>query len=80
MPYFVYKIFETPIRRLEKLEQHDAFREASNRAKQIRGELARVELDRDAPCVIKVIFAETELHAEGLLNQVRAAVPNPQDD
>jgi hypothetical protein len=75
MPYFVYKIFETPIRRLEKLEQHDAFREASNRAKQLRGELAS-----DTSCVIKVIFAETELHAEDLLYQVREPVPNPQDD
>lgn len=75
MPYFVYKIAEFPIRRLEKLEQHDAFREASNRAKQLRGELAS-----DASCVIKVMFAETELHAEDLLNQVRAPIPNPQDD
>jgi hypothetical protein len=75
MPYFVYKTFETPIRRLEKLEQHDAFRAASERAKQIRSELAS-----DAPYAIKVIFAETELHAEDLLNQVRAPVPNPQDD
>jgi len=75
MPYFVYKIFETPIRRLEKLEQHEAFREASNRAKQIRS-----ELPRDATYIIKVIFAETELHAEDLLNQLRAPAPNPQDD
>ena len=75
MPYFVYKIFETPIRRLEKLEQHDAFRAASDRAKQLRSELGN-----DAPYVIKVIFAENELHAEDLLNQVRAPAPNPQDD
>jgi hypothetical protein len=75
MPYFVYKIFETPIRRLEKLEQHEAFRDASNRAKQLRSKLAS-----DATCVVKVIFAETELHAEDLLNQIRAAAPNPQDD
>jgi hypothetical protein len=75
MPYFVYKIFETPIRRLQKLEQHDAFRAASDRAKQLRSELAS-----DATCVIKVIFAENELHAEDLLNQIRAPVPNPQDD
>ena len=75
MPYFVYKIFETPIRRLQKMEQHDTFREASNRAKQLRAELAE-----DAPYVIKVMFAETELHAEDLLNQIRAATPNPQDD
>jgi len=75
MPYFVYKIFETPIRRLEKLEQHEVFREASNRAKQLRSELTG-----DATCIVKVIFAETELHAEDLLNQIREAVPNPQDD
>lgn len=75
MPYYVYKIFETPIRRLEKLEQHDAFRAASDRAKQLRSELSS-----DASCVIKVIFAENELHAEDLLNQIRAPAPNPQDD
>ena len=75
MPYFVYKIFETPLRRLSKLEQHDTFRDASNRAKQLRAELAI-----DATYVIKVMFAETELDAEDLLNQVRVAGPNPQDD
>ncbi|MCG6932622.1 MAG: hypothetical protein LJE57_03190 [Gallionella sp.] len=75
MPYFVYKIVEKPIRQLEKLEQHDAFRDASNRAKQLRSELSENEV-----CTIKVIFAETELHAEDLLNQIREAVPNPQDD
>lgn len=75
MPYFVYKIFETPIRRLEKLEQHETFREASNRAKQIRS-----EQPGDATCTIKMIFAETEFDAEDLLNQVRAPAPNPQDD
>jgi len=75
MPYYIYKIFEKPIRRLEKLEQHELFREASNRAKQMRSELAGDEI-----FVIKVIFAETELHAEDLLNQIREAVPGPQDD
>jgi hypothetical protein len=75
MPYFVYKIIEKPIRQLEKLEQHDAFRDASNRAKQLRS-----ELPGDAAYTIKVIFAETELHAEDLLNQIREAAPNPQDD
>jgi len=75
MPYFVYKIFDTPIRRLEKLEQHDAFRAASDRAKQLRSELGN-----DTSCTIKVIFAENELHAEDLLSQVRAPAPNPQDD
>jgi hypothetical protein len=75
MPYYVYKIFETPIRRLKKIEQHEIFREASSRAKQLRSELAG-----DEPCIIKVIFAESELHAEDMLNQIREAVPNPQDD
>jgi len=80
MPYFVYKIFETPVRRLEMLEQHDVFRDASSRAKQLRSELVPGEQEMGASCVIKVIFAETELHAEDLLNQIREAVPNPQDD
>jgi len=68
------QIFETPIRHLEKLEQHDAFREASNRAKQLRSGLAG-----DASCVIKVMFAETEFDAEDLLNQVRVAVQSEDD-
>ncbi len=51
------------------------FRDASNRAKQLRA-----ELEPDASCTIKVMFAETELDAEDLLNQVRVAGPNPQDD
>jgi hypothetical protein len=80
MPYFVYKIFETPIRRLEKLEQHDAFRAASDRAKQLRSELANGEPGSNASYIINVIFADNELHAEDLLNQVRAPAPNPQDD
>ena len=75
MPYYVYKIFDFPIRRLEKLEQHDAFRDASNSAKSVRSTLAD-----DENCKIKVIFADNELHAEDLLNQVRDAIPNPQDD
>lgn len=75
MPYFIYKITGFPIRRLEKLEQHDGFSAASNRAKQLRDDLSG-----DTSGIIKVVFAENELHAEDLLNQVRNAVPNPQDD
>jgi len=75
MPYFVYKITEFPIRRLEKLEQHDAYREASARAKQLRS-----ELPGDAVFAIKVMFAETEFDAEDLLNQVREAAPELGDD
>jgi len=75
MPYFVYKITERPIRLLEKLEQHDAYRDASARAKQLRSEQAA-----DAGSVIKVMFAESELHAEDLLNEVREAAPELGDD
>jgi hypothetical protein len=80
MPYFVYKIFENPIRHLEKLEQHEAFRSASDRAKQLRSELSQSRPGGDTPYLIKVIFADNELNAEDLLNQVRAPAPNPQDD
>jgi len=75
MPYFIYKITEFPIRQLQKLEQHDAYRDASNRAKQLRSELSS-----GSPSVIKVMFAETELHAEDLLNQVREVAPELGDD
>jgi hypothetical protein len=75
MPYYVYKITEFPIRRLEKLEQYDAYREASQHAKKIRG-----ELPADAACVIKVMFAETEFDAEDTLNQIRVAPPELGDD
>lgn len=75
MPYFLYKVFENPIRRLEKLEQHDSYGNASKRAKQLRAELADGSV-----CIIKVMFAETELHAEDLLNQLRAEPPGPGDD
>ena len=75
MPYYVYKIFEFPFRRLEKLEQHDNYGEASRRSKLMRSELAP-----DATYRIKVIFADSELHAEDLLNELRAPHPNPDDD
>ena len=75
MPYYIYKIFDFPVRRLEKLEQHDAFRDASARAKQLRSTLAS-----PAEGAIKVILAENELIAEDLLSQQRAPQPNPDDD
>lgn len=75
MPYYIYKITEFPIRRLEKLGQHDVYRDASTRAKQLRGELSA-----DTASIIKVMFAETELDAEDLLNQVREAAPELGDD
>jgi hypothetical protein len=75
MPYYIYKISTFPIRRLEKLEQHAAFRDASARAKVLRAALTAAEAGS-----IKVILADNELHAEDLLSQQRSPQPNPEDD
>jgi len=75
MPYYIYKVFSFPIRRLEKLEQHHAFRDASARAKALRAELSSAEQGS-----IKMILADNELHAEDLLSQQRAPQPNPDGD
>jgi hypothetical protein len=75
MPYYIYKVSSFPIRRLEKLEQHHAFRDASARAKVLRAALTSAE---DGS--IKVILADNELHAEDLLSQQRSPQPNPDDD
>ena len=75
MPYYIYKVSSFPIRRLEKLEQHHAFRDASARAKVLRAAPASAE---DGS--IKVILADNELHAEDLLTQQRSPQPNPDDD
>ncbi len=75
MPYYLYKVFESPIRLLEKIESHDAFKVASARAKELRRELALSE-----GCTVKTIFAENELQAEDILSQVRESQPEPGDD
>ncbi|MBK5103826.1 MAG: hypothetical protein JJE42_06230 [Burkholderiales bacterium] len=75
MPYYIYKLPSFPLRMLEKLEQHDAFRDASARAKTLRAGLPPAE-----GALIKVILADNELHAEDLLSQQRAPQPNPDDD
>lgn len=75
MPYYLYKVFETPIRRLEKIESHDAFKAASARAKELRRESALAE-----GCSVKTIYAENELQAEDLLSQVREPLPETGED
>ena len=75
MPYYLYKVFESPIRRLEKIESHDAFKAASTRAKELRRELALSE-----GCAVKTIFADNELQAEDILSPVGAPQPEPGDD
>ncbi|MDO8989627.1 MAG: hypothetical protein Q7U91_08310 [Sideroxyarcus sp.] len=75
MPYFIYHVNDFPVRQLKKLEQHDVYRDASARVKQLRAELAE-----GSPLMIKMIHAESELHAEDLLNQVRDPAPELGDD
>ena len=53
MHYFIYRITERPIRQLEKLEQHDTYREASARVK-----LLRSELPEGSSATIRMIHAE----------------------
>mgnify|MGYP001567127157 CR=1 FL=1 len=74
MPYFVYKI-TTPFKQLEKVDSFPNFKEASAFAKSVRAGMA--EADNYA---VKVIFAESELQAEDLLNQVREPVPMTGED
>lgn len=75
MPYYIYKVFKDPILRLEKIEQHEQFRVATERAKVLRRELALSER-----CEVKMVHAEHELGAEDLLSQVREPQPELGDD
>lgn len=75
MQYFIYRITERPIRNLEKLEQHEKYGAALARVKQLRA-----ELPEGSTKIIRMIHAETELHAEDLLNQIRDPAPELGDD
>lgn len=75
MPYYIYKIFEFPMKRLEKIERHDVYKIGSERTKLLRKELALSE-----QCNVKMVFAENELQAEELLMQVREPLPELGDD
>ncbi|MBI5891107.1 MAG: hypothetical protein HZB47_10570 [Nitrosomonadales bacterium] len=75
MPYYIYRVTEFPIRKLEKLEQHDVYRDASARVKKMR-----TEMTEGSPALLKMIHAESELQAEDLLNQVREPAPQLGDD
>jgi hypothetical protein len=74
MPYYIYKIHQ-PLRNLEKIEEHDAFKAASDRAKVLRREIAPGQ-----DYLVKVMYADNELQAEDLLSQVREKQPITGDD
>ncbi len=72
MPYFVFKITESPIRLLEELGQFPSYREASVFAKGKRAGMPGA--------TVKLIFAEDAVQAEDLLNQPREPEPLTGDD
>ena len=75
MPYYVYKIENFPIRRLEYLAHFSSFKEASVEAKQRRNATPLNEGQ-----IVKVMFAESELEVEDLLSQVRPVPPTTGED
>ena len=76
MPYFIYRISQRgPIRALEKVSRFDAFKEASDEAKRLRREPGLSPGE-----IIKTVFAENEMQAEDLLNEVREDVPRTGED
>lgn len=74
MPYFVYRITSSPLRLLNKIGEFGKFPEAATHAKALR---ANSDPTRE---IIKVIHAETELHAEDLLSQIREATPGSRSE
>ena len=75
MPYYIFRTYAFPLRRLELVEESAVFRDASARTKALR---ASAELPPG--CIVKMVFAENQLHAEDLLNQVRAPQPGVVGD
>jgi hypothetical protein len=76
MPYYLYRVTQSgPIKQLDKISQFEVFKEASTEAKRLRK-----EPDLPVGALIKVIFADNELMAEDLLNQVREGEPLTGDD
>ncbi len=76
MPYYIYRVTQVgPVKQLEKITEFGFFKHASTEAKRLRK-----ASDLPAGALIKVIFAENELQAEDLLNQVREGEPLTGDD
>ncbi|MCO6414361.1 MAG: hypothetical protein J5I92_16625 [Thiogranum sp.] len=71
MPYYIYKITSGPtnlVKSLEKLETFGSFKEARNRARDMRASMGQ-----DENYTIKVMFANSELEAEENLMEKREA-------
>ena len=75
MPYYIYYTFAFPVRRLEAQGREDSFSAASQRTKAMRA-----SPDLPPGCTVRMVFANNELAAEDLLNQVRTAAPGVVGD
>jgi hypothetical protein len=76
MPYFVYRIERLgPVRRLESAGHFDDYNSAAGQCRRLRADEHRA-----GGRIIRMIFAETALHAEELLSEVREPEPAVGDD
>jgi len=69
MPYYVYRIENAEmslLKQLQLIKQFDSFKEAKKFARE-----ERAQLEPDATALIKVMFADNELHAEEQLMEKR---------
>ncbi len=69
MPYYVYRITDSAaglVKQLDLLDTFESYRDAKQLTKK-----TRLEMDRNDPAQIKVMFAENELSAEEQLQEKR---------
>jgi hypothetical protein len=74
MPYFVYQLFERPLRRVEPLGEFERYAQASAFAKARRVELGAED------CAVRVVFGANALAAEQAIMNPREAPPRIGDD
>jgi hypothetical protein len=72
MAYYVYKIY--PPKRLDFLDEFDAYRDAKNFTR-----TKRKELTLEDDCTVRMIFAPSKQQAERLLKEAREARPMGED-
>ena len=72
MAYYVFKIY--PPKRLEYLDEFEAYRDAKSFTRTKRGEVTSGD-----DCTVRMVFAPSREHAERLLKEVREARPLGED-
>lgn len=73
MPYYVYRLFEDPVRRVEPAGDFERYAEASRFAKAQRAAIT-------GDCIVRVVFARNALEAEDALLNPLPAPPRIGDD